>query len=147
MSGRACSVCGLEGLGVVLAALAVSLPMVSCSDSVTGPSDLTGGAWKLRSMELAGALPFVPADPNHFSVEFRDAGRIGVVADCNQCGGGYTVQDGTLTVTVLACTRVACATPAGGQFASLIEGTSSLESDGTGELEIEGPEGKALLTR
>lgn len=124
----------------VLSALAV----LSCSDEVTGPSDLQGGPWKLESMEVAGAARFVPEDPNRFTVEFHSDGRIGVVADCNQCGGGYTASGGILNVPALACTLIACPGPEGGQFAGLIEGMSSIERDGD-ELLIESSEGRLTL--
>ena len=126
--------------------LAVTLALSSCSDGVTGPSDIAGSTWKLQSMEFAGAARFVPDNPDLFTVEFQADGRIGVVADCNQCGGTYAVSDGTLTVPAMACTLVLCPTPQGGQFASLIDGTSSLDKEET-ELEIESPEGKLVLRR
>jgi heat shock protein HslJ len=136
----------LSGLRTALAVLAGALPMLSCSDEVTGPSDLEGGPWKLASMELAGASRFVPPDPNRFTVEFRAGAQLGVVADCNQCGGSYSVSAGTLAVPALACTLIACPGPEGSQFAGLIDGTSSIERDGD-ELEVESSEGKLTLTR
>ena len=136
----------LGGLRTALAVLAGALPMLSCSDEVTGPSDLGGGPWKLESMELAGGSEFVPDDPDRFTVEFRADGQLGVVADCNQCGGTYSVSAGTLGVPALACTLIACPAPEGSQFASLIDGTSSIERDGE-ELEIESSEGKLTLRR
>jgi heat shock protein HslJ len=129
------------------AMLVAGLALTSCADSVTSPSDVMGGVWTLQSMQVAGEDPFVPAEPDRFTVEFAADGQIAVVADCNQCGGRYTVEDGTLTVTDLACTLVACATPEGEQFAALIDGTSSLESEGSSGLEIESPEGTLALTR
>jgi heat shock protein HslJ len=130
-----------------LALLVGALPVASCSDEVTGPSDLVGGVWKLQSMEPAGASRFEPDDPDRFTIEFRDDGRVGVVADCNQCGGSYTVGRGMLTVSALACTLIACPTPQGGQFASLIDGTSALDKDGADRLELESSEGRLVLVR
>jgi heat shock protein HslJ len=127
-----------------IAVLAGALPLLSCSDPVTGPSDLEGGPWRLESMEPAGAARFVPDDPGRFTVEFRSDGKIAVVADCNGCGGGYSVNGGILTVPALACTLIACAGPEGGQFAGLIEGMSSIQKDGN-ELQIASPEGKLTL--
>jgi heat shock protein HslJ len=136
-----------SGVRAASAVLAVTLPLWSCSDGMTGPSDIAGGAWKLQSMEFAGAARFVPDNADLFTVEFHADGLIGVVADCNQCGGTYSVGDGTLTVPPMACTLVLCPTPQGGQFASLIDGTSSLDREGETELEIESPEGKVVLRR
>jgi heat shock protein HslJ len=135
----------LNGFRTGLALLAGALPLLSCSNTVTGPSTLAG-VWKLQSMELAGAERFVPDDPDRFTVAFLDS-RIGVTADCNQCGGSYSVSDETLYVTPLACTLVQCPTHEGGQFATLIDGRSKLESAARGELVIESSEGKLILVR
>jgi heat shock protein HslJ len=131
----------MRALAVILGAL----PLLSCSAQVTGPSDL-GGVWKLESMEATGAARFVPENPDRFTVQFHADGRIGVVADCNRCGGTYSVSDGSLTVPPLACTLILCPVPQGGQFASLVDGTSLIEKDGD-ELEIESSEGKLKLRR
>ena len=73
-------------------------------------------------------------------------GTLGVRADCNQCGGSYTLRDGRMTVGPLACTLIACPTNRGQEFASLLQGTTSLELE-EGELEIESPDGTLVLTR
>jgi heat shock protein HslJ len=135
----------LNGFRAGLALLAGTLPLLSCSNGVTGPSPLAG-VWKLQSMESAGAERFVPDDPDRFTVAFLD-GRIGVTADCNQCGGSYSVSDEKLYVSPLACTLILCPTPEGGRFASLIDGRSKLESDARGELAIQSPEGLLILSR
>lgn len=132
----------LSGLLVALASL---LALASCGDEVTSPSDLGGGVWQLQSMQLNGASEFVPTDPSRYTVEFKTDGLIGVVADCNVCGGNYSVSNGTLTVPPMACTLVACATPQGIQFAGIIDGTSSIRKTGDDELEIQSPEGKLQL--
>lgn len=134
------------GMSAIVAVLAGVLPSLCCSDAVTSPSDLTGGVWRLRSMELAGASQFVPDDPNRFTVEFHADGRIGVVADCNLCGGSYWLSGATLTVRDLACTLALCATPGGGEFANLVEGTSTLDKAGD-QLTIRSAEGKLVLRR
>jgi heat shock protein HslJ len=126
--------------------LASVLALASCSDPVTAPSDLGDGVWKLASMEPAGASAFVPDDPQRFTVEFQADGRIGVTADCNRCGGSYSLSDGTLTVPALACTRVACPTPHGDRFAGMIDGSSSIERDGD-SLEIQSADGILRLRR
>ena len=97
-------------------------------------------------MDLDDADPFVPTDPSRFTVEFNADGTLGVTADCNQCGGSYTLNGGNLTVGPLVCTLIACPTNRGQEFASLIDGTTSLELE-DGELEIESSDGTLVLTR
>jgi len=136
-----------SGFGAGMVVMAGSLLGTSCSDQVTGPSDLLGGVWKLQSMEVAGASsPFVPDDPDRFTVAFEAGGRLGVVADCNSCGGSYTLDGEALTVPPMACTLALCATPSGGEFASLIQGNASIDLDGD-TLEIVSPGGRLALVR
>ena len=137
-----CQTARFRGRAVVLAA---ALGLVSCSDGVTGPSDLKGRTWRLESMQTEGGT-FRPEDPGQFTVEFNADGTVGVRADCNQCGGSYTLNGDRLTVSPLTCTLIACPTSRGQQFAALLEGTSAVEAD-DGELEIESPDGELVLTR
>lgn len=130
----------------VLILFAGAFVHAACSDEVTGPSDLVGGAWRLESMELDGAAAFVPDDPSRFTVEFKADGSLGVRADCNQCGGSYTLSGGNMTAGPLFCTLVACPTNRGQEFTSLIDGTTSLELE-AGTLEIESSDGTLVLTR
>jgi heat shock protein HslJ len=136
----------LKSLRNLLVVIAAAGPLVSCSEEVTGPSDVVGTVWRLSSMERTGAARFVPDDPSRFTVEFKADGQLGLRADCNVCGGSYTLNGGNLTSGPLVCTLVACPRPEGQQFASLIDGTSDVDKDDD-ELEIESPEGKLVLTR
>lgn len=125
-----------------------ALALASCNDGVTGPSDLMGGVWRLQSMRLAGAASsFMPEDPSRFTVEFKADGSIGVRADCNSCGGTYTLSGDQLSVPGMACTLALCATPQGGEFANLIEGVSTLGKDGDDTLSVASPDGVATLVR
>jgi heat shock protein HslJ len=127
-------------------ALVGALVLASCSDEVTGPSDLEGGAWRLETMELSGGSAFEPEDPGRFTIQFNTDGTVGVQADCNQCGGSYNLSGDTLTVGPLICTLIACPTPRGQEFASIIDGTTSIDVDDD-EIEIESSEGTLVLTR
>jgi heat shock protein HslJ len=133
-----------NSLRAYLAVVASALVLVSCSGSVTGPSGLSG-VWKLQSMELPGTAPFVPEDPDRFTVVFLDTGRVGVTADCNQCGGTYSASDEAVSVSPLACTLILCATPHGAQFAGLIDGRSRLEASSPGQLLLQSSEGRVTL--
>jgi heat shock protein HslJ len=99
-------------------------------------------------MQLTGASsPFVPDDPSRFTVEFKSDGFVGVRADCNSCGGPYSFKDGQLTVDGMACTLALCATPKGGEFAGIIEGTATIDKDGEDTLVIASGEGRLILQR
>ena len=132
--------------GPALAIACGALLFASCSEDVTGPSDLQGGEWRLASMETETGGRFVPEDPSRFTVEFQADGTIRVRADCNGCGGSYTMSGEQLTVGPLVCTLIACPTTRGQEFVSLLEGTTDVDADGS-ELEIESPDGTLELTR
>ena len=136
----------IRSFPALLVLLASAMVHAACSDAVTGPSDLEGGPWRLQSMEIMDTGAFVPDDRSRFTIEFGADGTLGVRADCNQCGGSYTLRDGRMTVGPLACTLIACPTNRGQEFASLLQGTTSLELE-EGELEIESPDGTLVLTR
>jgi heat shock protein HslJ len=97
-------------------------------------------------MEPAGATRFVPSDPSRFTLEFEASGRLGVRADCNVCGGSFTLAGETLDVTPMACTLAFCAGPGGSEFAGLVQGRSSVELE-DGRLLITSDRGRLTLQR
>lgn len=124
-----------------------TLVVAACTDDdITGPSELKDATWQLLSLEPAGSPAFSPPDRSRFTVRFMDDGRVEAVADCNQCGGTFTVSDDTLTVPQMTCTLVACGTGYGSQFESLLEGSSEFDRDGD-LLTIVSAEGRLRLTR
>jgi heat shock protein HslJ len=138
---------GIHKTGVRVGGVLLSALFVSCAEGVNEPSDLMGGTWKLRSMEPVGGPSFTPENPDLFTVDFGSNGQISVVADCNSCGGSYTVEDGTVAVSELVCTLIGCSGgTAGQQFATLVEGRASADVDGD-ELILESSEGTLRLRR
>lgn len=129
------------------ALLVGTLVVVSCADDdLTGVSDLAGGTWRLQSLALAGAAEFLPSDPSRYAVTFTSGGRVEVTADCNSCGGAFSVGEDTLTVPELTCTLVACGSARGTEFAALLEGTGEVDRDGD-VLTISSSEGRLRLVR
>ena len=110
-------------LVVTIAALAGA-----CSDSPTSPSTAPSasssgsasssalvaaqldGAWTLTSIQPAGQPRQDRPDGAAYTVSFAD-GRLSTRADCNVCGGAFSISGNTLVAgPALACTRAACAT-------------------------------------
>jgi heat shock protein HslJ len=139
---------GIQGAGLRrVAAACLALALAACGDSLTGPSDVIGTDWRLAEMRLGGGAAQTPADPSRFRVRFESDGRIGVQADCNGCGGRYTLTGGTLQVSDLACTLVLCASaPFDAQFLGVIIDATSIEVDGD-EMEISSPAGTLVFRR
>ena len=82
--------------------------------SIRAPLSVTvgelAGTWNLLSIQAAGqAAQATPAGAT-YSLTFAD-GRLTTRADCNVCGGPFSLSGQTLTAgTALACTRAACRT-------------------------------------
>jgi heat shock protein HslJ len=122
-------------------ALPLVLLAAGCADeTITGPSDLTGMLWKLRSLRTTGPA-VLTLDPERYTVRFGEDGALRVRADCNVCSGLYTARTRTLSVAPLACSRVACAAGSlGDAYSSLVQGAQLYEM--TGEtLVLVSPEG------
>lgn len=90
--------------------LALLLGLAACGDeTLTGPSAVQGGVWKLQTLQRAGAATVTTvAQPERYTIEFRADGQLDVKADCNGCSGPYTLSGASLQVGGLVCTRVAC---------------------------------------
>ena len=76
--------------------------------------DLTAlpGTFNLVSIQPAGEAEQAKPSGASYTVTFEN-GRLSTRADCNSCGGPYTLDGQTLVAgPSLACTRAACATMA-----------------------------------
>ena len=122
----------------VLVALAV-ITMAACDDSPSAPSDVLGQTWQLVSLQRDGSdLIFAP-DPTKFTLRLEEGGRAAVKADCNSCGGSYSMNGSTLEFSAIACTKIACqnAGPFDSDFALALEGPKTVSVNDT-ELTISG---------
>ena len=114
-------------VGLCLAALAAA----SCMERATEPSDVLGTTWHLESLQRANAGGAVSPPGGSFTLHFRDDGRLEVRADCNGCGGSYSLDGGTLDVGLLACTRAFCpSAPFDTDYVTLLESATTVERDG-----------------
>jgi heat shock protein HslJ len=80
-------------------------------------------------------------------VTFAD-GRLSTRADCNTCGGAFTISGQTLTAgPALACTRAACPTMEfENLYTSLLSGDSTVTASGN-TLLLSSRRGTIRLTR
>ncbi len=126
---------------------AASLLTSGCGDdALTGPSAVTGGVWKLQSLETS--VLFVPVGrPENYTVEFRESGALAVKADCNSCSGTYTISGESLTIGALACTRAFCGEASlDTAFLAVLTNAASFGVTGP-ELRILSSKGTAQLNR
>jgi heat shock protein HslJ len=134
-------------LGKMTAAGVISLlALTSCEDAVMNPSDL-GGQWRLEVLRAPDGSEVTPPDRSRFTAEFTADGQVLARADCNGCGGRYTLDDDTLVVSGLACTLILCpSAPLDGRFLSILDGTSSFDFE-DGRLVISSGRGTLRFTR
>ena len=83
---------------------------VSGSRALT--ADQLAGTWNLQSLQPAGDADQTTPAGASYTLTFAD-GRLSTRADCNMCGGAFSLSGQTLTAgPALACTRAACPTMA-----------------------------------
>jgi len=90
--------------------LALCIITLAACDDETGPSEVTTlvGSWQLESIERDDGTVATIADPASYTATFSAEGDLAVVADCNRCNGGYTVDGTNVQISTLACTRAFC---------------------------------------
>lgn len=131
----------------VLAAL-MTLFAAACGGSgvLTGPSAIVGGAWKLQSLETSSGLVSI-SRPDNFTIVFGEAGSLGIKADCNVCGGSYSISGDSLSTSGIFCTLAYCGDASNDRaFMAVLTSAKSHGVRGV-ELSIESPNGTARLTR
>ena len=146
----------------------VALLATGCAGSPTAPSSSSGsptspgdqsplsgsptvdqlaGTWILQSLQPAGeTVQTTPAGAN-YTLTFAD-GRLSTRADCNMCGGTFSLSGQTLTAgPALACTRAACPTMAfESTYGRLLSGDSTVTLS-SGTLVLSSARGVLRFTR
>jgi heat shock protein HslJ len=130
----------MKTLVVILLAV---VAMSACDEGPASPSDLVGDVWRLALIETAGTGALVVPEPERYTIQFLESGRLQVRADCNTCGGSYALTGAALSLGALACTRVFCGTTSlDGVFMQALEQTRSVARSGN-ELRLQG-DGRVL---
>jgi heat shock protein HslJ len=112
---------------LALVSAAVVLELGCAAAPATSPTDVVGMTWHLESLQRAGGLMVAPP-PGSFFLRFGEEGRLDVRADCNGCGGTYSLNGDRLAVGPLACTRAFCpSAPFDTQFVQLAEAATTVE--------------------
>lgn len=81
----------------------------AADDSAHAPIDISD-----RLFQLVSSQGYAPVAGTKVQVGFRD-GAVMFFADCNQCGGEYSVCNSRLCVTSLMCTQRGCPAELGAQ--------------------------------
>ena len=126
-------------LPIALTALVVS----ACSQSVSSPTAVSSplaaytaaqleGTWTLTSIAVAGQAKQDRPFSSIYTLDFKQ-GRLSTRADCNTCGGSYSIDGSVLTAGPgLACTRAACSTMAfENAYTGILSGDSTMAVTGS----------------
>lgn len=135
----------IASAGVLLASgcAATSASTSNSAPSQPAPVTLAGTSWTIATID---GRPVETARPTE--VRFTKD-RIEGSAGCNSFGGAYTLEDGTLTVTQVISTKMACIGPGmevESKFFRIIAG-ASLMPQGKDALKLSATSGEAILSR
>ena len=86
----------------------LAIGVTACDDNPSGPSTIPSGVWRLGTLQAPDWSVTEIPDPDKFTAEFRDDGRLDALADCNRCNAAYESNAGTLSLSPMACTRAFC---------------------------------------
>jgi heat shock protein HslJ len=102
------------------------------------------GAWYwIGSITPTEAV--VAASPERYLVDFAEAGRMQVRADCNRGSGSYTLEAGALAFGPIGLTKMGCAVDSQDrEFLSQLASARSLRLDGD-RLYVELDEGRGSM--
>lgn len=85
-----------------------TVPMTETLPEMTDADPtLTGRVWTWAGREVDGTTTVI-TDPDNYSLTFNDDGTFYARLDCNNGGGSYTNEDGTLTMTGVRTTLALC---------------------------------------
>lgn len=123
------------------------LPGTGDGQATTSPNPLANTQWRLVSFEEGGTVTPV-IEGTDVTLEFDEAGQAGGSGGCNTFGGGYSVQDGEITISDIVTTEIAC-TAAGvmdqeGRYYQALQFSSAYEFSGD-QLVIHYNEGQGAL--
>ena len=125
-------------------ALLVAALTAACTQSVTSPTAMSSppsaayqtaqleGSWTLASIQRAGEARQDRPFNSIYTLTFNE-GRLSTRADCNSCGGSFSVEGAVLTAGPnLACTRAACPTMAfENAYTAILSGDSQIVVTGS----------------
>ena len=71
-------------------------------------------------------------NPELYTLRLEDDGRLVVRADCNTCGGRYTLNGSSLSIRDVACTLISCNLASlDGSYAQALENAQSAVVNGS----------------
>jgi len=114
------------------------LLLAACGAATPAPagSNLLGKTWLWQKTEFNGGKDIPVLAPASYTLQFLDAGKVNIMADCNSGSGSYVVTNNVdLTIRIDTLTRAVC--PAGSlsdEYINELNDTGSYTIERNGEL-------------
>ena len=127
---------------VLTAILAACTQGASVSPSPETPSTLAGTSW--RAISVGGDAPVEGSNPTLAFTEDEISGTTG----CNQFFGGYTYDAGTISMSNIGMTMMACDGPISeveAAYTAALNGATTVSVDEGGQLLLTGSGGEVLF--
>ena len=119
--------------------LLTGLFLVACGGAGTpapAGNNLLGKTWLWQKTEFNGGKDIPVLQPAAYTLQFLDAGKVNIMADCNSGSGSYVVTNNVdLTIRIDTLTRAVC--PAGSlsdEYINELNDTGSYTIERNGEL-------------
>jgi len=116
------------------ALISLVLAATACAGGSTSPTPaeaVLAKTWRLQTIERSGAASVVVTEPDRYTLRLEATGLASVRADCNRCGGGYSLVGPRLRVESMACTLVGCPPDSlDSAYLSVLGGETQVSSDG-----------------
>jgi heat shock protein HslJ len=114
-----------------LLVLILAAGAIACDENPIAPTAIRNVTWKLETIERVGAPTVTIPNPELYTLRLEDDGRARVRADCNTCGGRYTLDGGSLRFSDIACTLAFCTLASfDGNYTSALETVRSVSVSG-----------------
>ncbi len=131
------------------ALVALGMNMAGCGDGLgTSPSPVIAGPWKLNAIHIpATNTTTIITRPENYTVTFDKGSRLGIKADCNVCGGSYSLSGGAISIRETFCTLAYCGDTSNDRaFLDVLNNATNAGVSGD-ILTIRSPKGEARFTR
>lgn len=92
----------------IASVMGVAMPSTVFAGGQPEPEEITGMVWKWRQTRYNNDQQSVPADPSHYTIEFKPDGTMNIRADCNRGGGKYSIEGKRIAIEQTHSTMAMC---------------------------------------
>lgn len=114
-----------------LLVLILALGAIACDENPLSPTAIRNVTWKLETIERVGSAVITIPNPEQYTIRFEANGQVSIRADCNTCGGRYSLDGSSLQISGVTCTLIFCTLASyDGNYTSALENVRSVSVSG-----------------